>query len=110
MGLSLRQISQGIGDVVFPPECVHCRRLVEHGNDTDLPLRYLCVRCVLMLDFVRAPHCTTCGLPFYGVVEGARSCPHCIGLGPEFGEGRTAVLFKGPARALVIEPPASLTH
>jgi ComF family protein len=28
---------------------------------------------------------------------------HCEGLQPEFGEGRTAVLFKGPARALVHE-------
>lgn len=30
-------------------------------------------------------------------------CPHCVGLAPAFREGRTAVLFKGPARALVIE-------
>jgi ComF family protein len=30
-------------------------------------------------------------------------CPHCEGLNPAFHEGRTAVLFKGPARALVIE-------
>lgn len=30
-------------------------------------------------------------------------CPKCDGLDPAFGEGRTAVLFKGPARALVIE-------
>ncbi len=30
-------------------------------------------------------------------------CPHCEGLDPAFREGRTAVLFKGPMRALVIE-------
>jgi ComF family protein len=30
-------------------------------------------------------------------------CPKCEGLDPAFREGRTAVLFKGPARALVIE-------
>jgi ComF family protein len=30
-------------------------------------------------------------------------CPHCEGLEPAFQTGRTAVLFKGPARALVIE-------
>ena len=28
-------------------------------------------------------------------------CPHCQGLAPAFREGRTAVLLKGPARALV---------
>jgi len=36
-------------------------------------------------------------------MEGERVCPHCEGLHPAFREGRTAVLFKGPARALVIE-------
>ena len=30
-------------------------------------------------------------------------CPHCEGLAPAFREGRTAVLSKGPARALVHE-------
>ena len=30
-------------------------------------------------------------------------CPHCEGLAPAFREGRTCVLFKGPARALVHE-------
>lgn len=30
-------------------------------------------------------------------------CPHCEGLAPAFRAGRTAVLFKGPARALMIE-------
>ena len=30
-------------------------------------------------------------------------CPHCEGLDPAFREGRTAALFKGPVRALVIE-------
>lgn len=30
-------------------------------------------------------------------------CPHCEGLDAAFREGRTAVLFRGPVRALVIE-------
>lgn len=30
-------------------------------------------------------------------------CPHCEGLAPAYREGRTAVLLKGPARALVHE-------
>ena len=28
-------------------------------------------------------------------------CPHCAGLHPAFGEGRTSLLLKGPGRALV---------
>ena len=100
---ALRQLARGLSDAVFPPVCVNCRGLVESAGETAGEFRHLCVRCVAQLDFVRAPHCTTCGHPFYGAVEGERSCPHCAGLDPAFREGRTALLFKGPARALVIE-------
>ena len=98
---------QGISDVIFPPICVHCRAMVEApcANATTLErgFRHLCERCAAQLEFVRPPHCTTCGHPFYGVVEGERMCIKCEGLEPAFRHGRTAVLFKGPARSLVIE-------
>lgn len=100
---------RGLSDLVFPPVCVHCRGLVEtpeaeaDSGEGAGSFRHLCQRCVQQLEFVRAPHCTTCGHPFFGVVEGERMCAKCEGLQPEFGEGRTAVLFKGPARSLVIE-------
>jgi ComF family protein len=97
-----RSIAAGVGDVVFPATCVQCRGLVEPVNEGD-GFQHLCVRCAAQIEYVRPPHCTTCGHPFYGVVEGERVCPHCEGLHPAFQEGRTAVLFKGPARALVIE-------
>jgi ComF family protein len=97
------QLARGIGDVVFPPVCVHCRGLVERSGEGANGFRHLCPPCAGQLEFVREPRCTTCGHPFYGVVEGERMCPHCEGLAPAFREGRTAVLFKGPVRSLVIE-------
>lgn len=92
------ELWQGLGEAVFPPGCVQCRGVVEGSG-----FRYVCTKCSGQLDFVRAPNCTTCGSPFYGDVEGERICPHCDGLNPAYGAGCTAVLFKGPARALVIE-------
>jgi DNA segregation ATPase FtsK/SpoIIIE-like protein len=70
---------RGVAEVVFPPACVHCRGIVEFDRDADsVPgtsgFRHLCVRCISQLEFVRAPHCTTCGHPFYGVLEGERMC------------------------------------
>jgi ComF family protein len=95
---------RGVRDVAFPPRCVFCFGLVEEEYAGEPhAFRHLCGRCAAQVEFVREPHCTTCGHPFYGVVEGARMCPKCDGLDPAFGEGRTAVLFKGPVRALVIE-------
>ena len=102
MKAALAEFARGVGDVVFPPVCVGCRGLVETRPGNAAEFRHLCIRCVEQLDFVESPHCSTCGHPFYGVVEGERMCPHCEGLAPAFHEGRTAVLFKGPARALVI--------
>jgi len=99
MNAALPRLARTLGDVVFPPVCVHCRDLV--GEDGDF--RHLCPGCAAQLAFVHPPHCPTCGHPYYGEVEEGRICPHCVGLDPAFGEGRTVVLFKGPARALVIE-------
>jgi ComF family protein len=90
------QFVRGVAGVVFPPVCVHCGGLAEGGG-----YRHLCGRCAAQLAFASPPCCTTCGHPFYGEVHGERLCPHCEGLAPAFREGRTAVLLKGPARALM---------
>ena len=101
----LSQFARGLGDVVFPPVCVMCRGLVDpaDGNNPADGFRYVCARCARQIAYVLLPHCVTCGHPFYGEVEGERMCPHCEGLAPAFREGRTAVLSKGAARALVHE-------
>ena len=91
---------RGLGEVVFPPVCLGCGGLVAGVAPR---FRYVCGRCAKRIEFVSPPHCTTCGHPFYGEVEGERMCPHCEGLAPAYREGRTAVLLKGPGRALVHE-------
>lgn len=93
-----RGLARAMRDVFFPPSCVHCGGLVE-----DSPLRHVCAACAPLVVRVEPPHCPCCGHPYYGETEGERLCVHCEGLHPEFGEGRTTVLFKGPARALVHE-------
>ncbi len=96
--MNLGELARGLGDVFFPPVCVHCRGLVEAG-----PFRHLCPRCARLLAFVRPPCCPTCGHPFAGAVAEQGICPHCAPLTPAFGSGRVAVLFRGPARALLLE-------
>ncbi len=95
----LAELGRGLSDVVFPPICVHCRGIVP----SEGVFRAICPRCEPQIERVRAPHCTTCGHPFYGECVGERMCPHCEGLAPAYREGRTAVLLKGVGRALVHE-------
>jgi len=83
-------------DVVFPRSCVNCAGLVEGGR-----LRHLCMGCEQSLRIVQAPHCSTCGHPYYGEMLDNRICPHCELLVPVFGAGKTAVLLKGSARSLI---------
>lgn len=92
----LRRLARDALDVVFPRECVHCGGLVESGW-----LRHICADCAPLLTLVREPHCTTCGHPFFGEMLANRLCPHCATLQPVFGQGKTAILLKGPGRALV---------
>jgi len=94
----LGPLARSLGDVTFPPVCIVCADLVEASD-----YRHVCAKCAGKFDFVEAPACTVCGHPFYGELAGERLCPHCEGLAPAFREGRTCVLFKGPARALVHE-------
>lgn len=93
-----RAVVRVLGDLIFPPVCLHCGELCEGS-----PLRHLCARCTGLLTLVQPPHCTTCGHPYYGEVEGERICPHCEGLRPVFGEGRTLTLYQGGAQDLVQE-------
>ncbi len=83
-------------DVVFPRSCVHCGGLPEGGR-----FRHLCPTCEKLLFVVEAPHCLTCGHPYFGETEVNRLCPHCEALEPEFGQGKTAILLKGAGRSLV---------
>jgi competence protein ComFC len=96
MKSTARALCRDALDVVFPRECVHCGGLVEDGW-----LRHLCGGCAKLLRPVAEPHCTTCGHPFYGEMADNRMCPHCDALEPVFGQGKTAILLKGPGRSLV---------
>lgn len=93
-----RSALNAAADLIFPRSCLSC------GAVPDAPpFRHLCGKCVAQIDYVKEPCCSTCGHPYFGAVIGERICPHCSGLVPTFREGRTTVLCKGPARALVHE-------
>lgn len=94
-----REGLRGWADLAFPPVCVGCGGLVEENP----PFRHLCRTCLPAITWVKPPACAVCGHPFYGEVEGERICPHCTELRPQYRSGCTAVLFRGPVRALVIE-------
>jgi competence protein ComFC len=85
-----------VAEVVWPRSCVSCGGGVEEGA-----LRHVCAPCASLIHVVHEPHCPTCGHPFFGQMEENRGCVHCETLEPRFATGRTAILLRGPGRALV---------
>jgi ComF family protein len=93
-----RRWREALGDLLFPPVCVHCGRLAEGGG-----FRHLCPGCASDIAFVQPPACPTCGHPWAGAPAGGSQCPHCAGLEPAFGRGCAAVLLRGPVRSILVE-------
>jgi ComF family protein len=93
---TLRKIVSGAGDIFFPRNCIVSGRPVDNP-----PWRYITSEGLAELHRVAAPHCDTCGFPFFGQLAGPQICPHCQDLEPVFRQGRTAVIAKGAARRMV---------
>lgn len=87
-----------VKDLIFHPICLGCGGLCDEHAD----FRHVCARCSPWMVQVQEPHCDGCEHPFWGVVVGERICPHCEGMRPLYGRAKTTVLFKGPARELVL--------
>lgn len=83
----------------FPSQCVSCGEVV--GDDSGYAS--VCGDCDARIQLIASPKCLTCGFPFFGETESHGDCMHCEHLKPEFGQGWSIALFRGPVRGLVHE-------
>ncbi len=96
----LRQLTDAIVDLLYPPRCAGCRRLGE----------WLCERCIRAIDTIHPPICARCGRAIHPDVAAAASgdgssyrCGLCDELGPELGAIRALAYFGGPMREAIYE-------
>ncbi|MEM9158869.1 MAG: ComF family protein [Verrucomicrobiota bacterium] len=88
---------RGLLEIVYPRHCVSCGEVVEASD----VLPHVCGECYWRVKLIEAPKCRTCGYPFYGETDSSVGCEHCRLLRPDFGEGWSVALFKGPVRELI---------
>ncbi len=70
--------------------------------EEDSPYRFISKGIARKLFHVQAPHCRTCGYPYFGAVMASdRTCPKCKELKPLYGEGKTTILVEGVGRELI---------
>lgn len=83
-------------ETAFPSQCAGC-------GDPVVGARFsgVCLECVPRLQVIEDPKCLTCGFPFFGDTDSHTHCMHCEHLKPEFRQGWSIALFRGPLRELI---------
>ncbi|MGH1576073.1 ComF family protein [Planktotalea sp.] len=80
---------------VFPPECLSCRARVASDDG-------LCGPCWRDTAFISGAVCDACGVPLRGDVQSGDRCDECLRVARPWSQGRSALLYKDRARALVL--------
>lgn len=76
-------------DAVFPRTCVRCGRLLAGPE-----ILFACPACRAGYALIRDPVCVCCGVPIYGKVASARTCPACLSQPPAFTQARSLFLYR----------------
>jgi ComF family protein len=97
----LRGYAAGLGraalDFLLPPHCPGC--------DMQVPIQgTFCPACFKALNFITAPLCKSCGLPFSSAAHcgSAAICFTCTAQPPAWREARAALVYDDAARRLIL--------
>ncbi|MBP7340817.1 MAG: ComF family protein [Syntrophaceae bacterium] len=88
--MSLRDFVFEISDVLFPPLCLSCRRVVE-----GVPPPVFCADCLGRISFLSGSRCPVCGVLFPDSPAGDHLCGDCLASPPFFSRARAAVVYQG---------------
>ncbi|MBK5933990.1 ComF family protein [Rhodovulum imhoffii] len=81
--------------LIYPPRCVACGE----GVETDFAL---CPSCWGQMPFILGAVCDLCGAPLPGLCGEPLICDDCLYKPRPWDRGRSAVLYEGRARDLVL--------
>jgi ComF family protein len=85
-----------IADGLLPPRCFSCGEYVEAQGD-------LCGGCWSALNFIAAPYCACCGLPFiYSEASDNALCGACLKHQPGYDMARAALHYDEGSKGLIL--------
>ena len=86
-------------DLLFPPRCLICRKVLpfRHGP------RQICEACLTLFDFVSAPFCPRCGLPYDDPGQDNHTCGECYRQRRYFGSARSVFRYQGFLPKLLVD-------
>ncbi|MEC9344683.1 MAG: ComF family protein [Pseudomonadota bacterium] len=91
----LRRAGRATLDLLLPPRCLSC------GEAVADPGR-LCGTCFAAIDFIAAPACACCGLPFTFETGPDTLCAACAAVRPPYTRARAAARYGEPLRTALL--------
>ncbi len=82
-------------DALLPPQCLGCSAAVDDVGR-------LCADCWAAVQFIAAPHCTACGLPFEFEMGDDALCGACVAKQPVYRRARAVMRYDDGSRDLVL--------
>lgn len=82
-------------DTILPPRCLGCGAVIDRQGA-------LCPTCWSGIDFLSAPLCAVCGLPFEVDVGPDALCGACLREPPPFDRARAVMRYSDASRRLVL--------
>jgi ComF family protein len=84
----LKRFIQGLADLIFPPCCPACGRLLVEQERTSF-----CGACYSDIRFIAQPLCRRCGIPFPGAADD-HLCGECIIADPPYVMARAVARYE----------------
>ncbi|WP_316862829.1 ComF family protein [uncultured Cohaesibacter sp.] len=94
VGCGVRSLARGLLDLVIPPRCAGCGKVVERAN-------HLCGDCWHKMDWIVPPYCPISGLPFSHDLGTMIVDPSVLAVPPFYDRARSVALFGETARRMV---------
>jgi ComF family protein len=95
MTAALRRVGRGTLDLILPPRCLAC------GGQVADP-QALCSSCWSNLDFITAPFCAACGLPFEHDAGPDARCAACLARPPRYDRARAVFRYGDESRGMIL--------
>lgn len=89
------KIMSGALDLILPPRCIVSGDLVDRQGMVSPEIW-------AKLNFIAAPHCDKCGMPFEFQTEGPMTCAPCLENPPPYGKARSSMKYDDTSRDIIL--------